>query len=94
MKGTVIYDGQELKLETSAIHQAIEEGIAIVYQELTLVPSMTVGENIFLGKEPVERGVDQLGQALRRYPGDLGPSTIWTFSRRTSSSIWASARCR
>ena len=38
-EGTVIYDGNELKLESSAIHQAIEEGIAIVYQELTLVPT-------------------------------------------------------
>ena len=55
-EGQVIYDGKELKLATSAIHQAAEEGIAIVYQELTLVPGMTVGENIFLGREPVERG--------------------------------------
>ena len=30
----------------------MEKGIAIVYQEMTLVPKLTVGENIFLGKEP------------------------------------------
>ena len=54
-EGQVIYDGKELKLGGSSIHQAAEEGIAIVYQELTLVPAMTVGENIFLGREPVER---------------------------------------
>ncbi|MBN1959789.1 MAG: ATP-binding cassette domain-containing protein [Deltaproteobacteria bacterium] len=52
-EGKVIYDGQELKLGTSSIMQAIKEGIAIVYQELTLIPKMTVGENIFLGKEPM-----------------------------------------
>ncbi len=56
-EGTILYNGQELKLKGSAIHQAAEEGIAIVYQELTLVPGMTVGENIFLGKEPVAWGV-------------------------------------
>ena len=56
-EGTVLYDGRELKLENSSIRQAADEGIAIVYQELTLVPSMTVGENIYLGKEPVEHGV-------------------------------------
>jgi D-xylose transport system ATP-binding protein len=56
-EGQVLYNGQELKLESSAIHQATEEGIAIVYQELTLVLSMTVGENIYLGREPVENGV-------------------------------------
>ncbi|MGC3999486.1 MAG: sugar ABC transporter ATP-binding protein [Anaeromyxobacter sp.] len=51
-EGTITYDGRELRLGEHAIRQAIEEGIAIVYQELTLVPKLTVGENIFLGKEP------------------------------------------
>lgn len=55
-EGTVLYEGEELRMEHSAIQQAAKEGIAIVYQELTLVRSMTVGENVFLGKEPVERG--------------------------------------
>ncbi len=56
-EGAIFYNGKELKLEGSSIYQAGEEGIAIVYQELTLVPGMSVGENIFLGKEPVEHGV-------------------------------------
>src|SRR5687767_8246816 len=36
-------------------------GLAVIYQELALVPEMTVAENIFLGNEP-RRGwfVDQL----------------------------------
>ncbi len=50
--GKVFYDDKELKLEDRSIRQASEEGIAIVYQELTLVPNMTVGENVFLGREP------------------------------------------
>lgn len=49
--GEIIYEGRELKLENRSIRQASEEGIAIVYQELTLVPNMTVGENVFLGRE-------------------------------------------
>jgi D-xylose transport system ATP-binding protein len=56
-EGQVLYEGQELKLERGSIRQASQEGIAIVYQELTLVPSITVGENIFLGKEPSARGI-------------------------------------
>ncbi|ADQ03671.1 ABC transporter related protein [Caldicellulosiruptor owensensis OL] len=32
-------------------------GVAIIYQELTLVKGMTVGENIFLGREPVVNGI-------------------------------------
>ena len=55
-EGNVFYEGQELKLEGRAIRQASELGISIVYQELTLVPEMTVGENVFLGREPLENG--------------------------------------
>ncbi len=35
--------------------QAQEAGIGIIYQELTLVPELTVAENIFLGQEPLHR---------------------------------------
>lgn len=53
-EGTIHFLGKELRFEQKSIRAAIEAGIAIVYQELTLIPKMTVGENIFLGKEPVE----------------------------------------
>ena len=54
--GQVIFNGEELKLGESSIREAGEQGIAIVYQELTLVPTMSVGENVYLGREPVEGG--------------------------------------
>src|SRR5260370_16722001 len=47
----------------NGIWQAELSGIALVYQELSLVKEMTVGENIFLGREPSRFGVvlcDQL----------------------------------
>jgi D-xylose transport system ATP-binding protein len=82
-EGKIIYDGHELKLEGSAIRQAAEEGIAIVYQELTLVPGMTVGENIFLGKEPVEMGsitwdrvYSETQKILDKYKLDVRPQDI------------------
>ena len=82
-EGTVIYDGQELKLGQSSIREAVEKGIAIVYQELTLVPTRTVGENVYLGKEPVENGVivwDKVyadTQAiLQKYQLDVDPQAI------------------
>ena len=82
-EGTVIYEGEELRLERSSIRRAAEEGIAIVYQELTLVPSMTVGENVFLGKEPVEgAGInwDKLyadtQEVLTRYDLNIEPYAI------------------
>ena len=55
-EGALIYDGEELKLTQSSIQEAVKKGIAIVYQELMLIPTRTVGENVFLGKEPVEHG--------------------------------------
>jgi D-xylose transport system ATP-binding protein len=79
-EGKVIYEDQELKLEDRSIRQAIEQGIAIVYQELTLVPGMTVGENIFLGKEPVENGsinwnklYSETREILEKYKLDVSP---------------------
>ncbi|MBK8046636.1 MAG: ATP-binding cassette domain-containing protein [Anaerolineales bacterium] len=82
-EGKVIYDGSELKLEGGSIRQAITEGIAIVYQELTLVPNMTVGENVFLGKEPSENGAinwDKLyaetRDILRKYQLDVAPQAV------------------
>ncbi len=82
-EGTILYEGRELKLENRSIRQATEEGIAIVYQELTLVPSMTVGENIYLGKEPVENGSinwDKLysdsQQLLAKYHLDILPQAL------------------
>jgi D-xylose transport system ATP-binding protein len=51
--GSVIYDGEELNFDREGLRRAMDMGIAVVYQELLLVPEMTVGENIFLGREPV-----------------------------------------
>lgn len=79
-EGEIIYNDRELKLEGGSIHQAIQEGIGIVYQELTLVPTMTVGENIYLGKEPLENGVinwnklyAETQDILTRYSLDVVP---------------------
>lgn len=54
-EGEIRIDG---KLQRNrSIHDAGDMGVAIVYQELSLVPEMTVGENIWLGREPHWRGV-------------------------------------
>ena len=39
------------------IREAEKAGIAIIFQELSLVKELTVGENIFLGREPSRFGV-------------------------------------
>jgi ABC-type sugar transport system ATPase subunit len=47
--GSLFVNGQEASLINPA--DALSRGIAMVYQENSLVPSMTVAQNIYLGKE-------------------------------------------
>lgn len=51
--GTVRRNGQEVSFDSPA--EALANGIAIVEQELSPVPAMTVAENIYLGREPLAR---------------------------------------
>lgn len=49
--GTVLRNGRPVHFEGPG--DALDNGIAIVEQELSPVPFMTVAENIFLGREPL-----------------------------------------
>jgi len=55
--GEIIINGAKQRFRN--IRDAERAGIAVVFQELSLVPEMTVGENIFLGREPRRFGVVQ-----------------------------------
>jgi ribose transport system ATP-binding protein len=44
---------------------AVAAGIATIFQELTLVPNLTVAENLFLGREPVRGGFLDRGRMRR-----------------------------
>lgn len=48
-EGEIYIDGN--KVEIKGVEDAQKSGIAIIHQELVLVPYMTVAENIFLGRE-------------------------------------------
>ena len=51
--GSILYGGKELTI--SSPRDAMDKGIAIIHQELNLLPALSVGENIFLGREPVHK---------------------------------------
>jgi inositol transport system ATP-binding protein len=51
--GRIELDGQEANIPDSAT--ALRLGIAMIHQELSPVPAMMVAENIYLGREPVNR---------------------------------------
>src|SRR5207249_1995117 len=58
--GQLLVDGREVRLGSPL--DAFHEGIATVYQELSLVPGLTIAENILLGRMPHRRtlGVTRL----------------------------------
>jgi ribose transport system ATP-binding protein len=54
-EGTIRIDGQEVHFAHPA--QAQHAGVGIVYQEFNLLPERSVAENVFVGREPVKRGI-------------------------------------
>ena len=52
--GQLEIDGQPVTLNSPAAAQAA--GIAVIYQEPTLFPDLSVAENIFMGRQPLRAG--------------------------------------
>ena len=49
-QGTIVLDGAEVRISSPSSAQTM--GIAMIHQELDLVPGSSVAENLFLGREP------------------------------------------
>jgi rhamnose transport system ATP-binding protein len=52
--GQLLMGGEEITLNGPAAARAA--GIAVIYQEPTLFPDLTVAENIYMGRQPVRSG--------------------------------------
>jgi rhamnose transport system ATP-binding protein len=67
--GTLIVAGREVTLHGPAAARAA--GIAVIYQEPTLFPDLTVAENMFIGRQPLRSGrrIDQ--QAMRAEAAEI-----------------------
>lgn len=48
--GRILLEGRDIEVRNP--HQAQMLGITIIYQELNLMPNLTVAENVFIGREP------------------------------------------
>src|SRR5690606_16402686 len=77
-EGTVEFEGRPIDPRTPA--QAQRLGISTVYQEVNLLPNLSVAQNVFLGREPKRRGlVDaremrrRTATLLRRFDLDIDP---------------------
>ena len=47
---------------TRARSQARDAGVGVVYQELSLLPDLSVGENLMMGRLPARRGITRPGE--------------------------------
>jgi len=63
-EGTVLLDGQPVTFPSP--QTAKKAGVTAVYQELSLIPDMTVAENIWLGHEPLQFGLRVNKAEVRR----------------------------
>lgn len=79
--GEIFINGTAVNIHS--IHDANHHGIAMIFQELSLIPTMTVAENIFLGEEVTRHGfrdvnfMNQQAEAVLRELGiDVAPDTV------------------
>src|SRR5215204_2683065 len=82
--GEILIDGRPVHFSRPA--DALAQGVAMIYQELSLAPHLTVAENIFLGREPVSfaplgvvdrRGMNEgAGRLLKDYGFRLDPRAV------------------
>ena len=80
-EGEIYIQGKKTAIHT--VFDAQKNGVAIIHQELVLVPYMTVAENIFLGREPLKNGFvnktkmnAETEQLLKDYHLNFGPETL------------------
>lgn len=52
-EGTYIFDGHPIHLRTPG--EALEHGIGMIHQELSVIPPLSVAENLFLGRQQLTR---------------------------------------
>ncbi|WP_456444759.1 sugar ABC transporter ATP-binding protein [Deinococcota bacterium DY0809b] len=62
-RGRIRYRGEEVQFRTPK--DALDAGISIVYQELNLIPHLSVAENIFINRLPRRHGFVDWGRLYR-----------------------------
>ncbi|WP_442543269.1 multiple monosaccharide ABC transporter ATP-binding protein [Arthrobacter sp. KN11-1C] len=62
--GDIVYQAEVQQFKD--IRASEHAGIVIIHQELALIPELSIMENIFLGNEPVRRGIIDWAEARKR----------------------------
>ena len=79
--GEIRLDGEAVQIRS--VEEGLARGIALIHQELNLATNLSVGANLFLGREPVKWGLIDEGEIaarsrtlLDRVGLDLDPATL------------------
>ncbi|NNE93068.1 MAG: sugar ABC transporter ATP-binding protein [Verrucomicrobiales bacterium] len=79
--GEIRVDGQPVEIHS--VQDALDRGIALIHQELNLAGNLSVGANIFLGREPKKGGLiderrieEESRQFLELVGLDVDPNTL------------------
>ena len=79
-EGAIRWQGASITLANP--HAAQRRGIVTIYQEFTLVPDLSVAENVFVGREPIRGGLldwpklrRDAAAIIRRIGLDIDPAT-------------------
>ena len=72
--GQILLGGQEMKFASP--QDARDKGIETIYQDLALADNLTIGGNIFLGREPMRRWFGLLPALDRKAMADAAKETM------------------
>ena len=67
--GTIQWEGRPIQPRTP--HEAEGHGISTVYQEVNLVPNLSIADNLLLGRQPTRLGLIRGGEVRRRASASL-----------------------
>ncbi len=79
--GSITVDGEPVTIQS--VEESLALGIALIHQELNLATNLSVGANIFLGREPLRRGFideamisEKAANFLQQVGLDVRPETL------------------
>lgn len=76
--GEIHWKGERVNFKNP--DEALDAGISVVYQDMELIPSLTVARNLFLGKEPKKRfgqlDFDLMYEETKEVLEDIGLSSM------------------
>ncbi len=84
--GSILIDGKPVELGSP--HQAQSHGIAIVHQQFQLVDTLTVAENIFLGRPKVLLTLGPIGIVDRRSMRRAAADRLRPFGMQDKAGVW------